>query len=458
VTATRTVEEANAYPCLIVCPGYLVDQWHDHLRAEGHPADSVVVAATVATRDDPKHPERPPSLRSVPPEEKQALLNAARSPAVRWLIVNYEVMRQPPAEREKSVERIWAETAAEKGWLLPGQKDPRPKRHMPRYKIPPMRAVICDEAHRLRGRGERGRGSQQFRGCYQIASRHHTELVLPLTATPIYRDVGDLFFQLRLLDSRRFTSYWDFIQQYAILDEDEWGTHIVGYRPAAQALLSQYAIRREYTDPEVQLDIPPLISRQIYVTMTPDSAKQYAQVKYQHRARDGSLIMDSGTALTELRAVTAHDKNKLDALANLTLDLDRSYIVFTHYRETAKAVSALLQAPLVIGGQKGNAAIARSSQRLVANIDALQEGLDLSHLRAVIFYEPDYLPGKHKQAMMRVQRWRPSGDQTTPVLLYWLIARGTIDRHVYTVAHDRGADADQLMRMEMQPWQEVLDA
>lgn len=129
-------------------------------------------------------------------------------------------------------------------------------------------------------------------------------------------------------------------------------------------------------------------------------------------------------------------------------------IIFTYYRETAKLLADLIQVPLVIGGQKNNAQIAKQAsheaQTIVANIDALQEGLDLSAgFRAVIFYEPEYLPGKTTQATMRVHRSRPDGT-SDPVLLYWIIARASIDERILKVSKDRGATSNQIMGLEMQ--------
>lgn len=471
----RAIEQAQTFPALVACPTYLVDMWRDVLvQDEGYPEDSIVVAATTATRDG--------KIRQIGPQEKHDLLAAAGDPAnhVKWLIVNHEMLRQPPAQHEKSVNQIWDETAAQMGWNnIASEKAQHPKRAANKYRMPSnLRSLIIDESHRLRGSGPSGRGSQQFRGAYQIATRHKIRppapkmrgglavspgdgpssagLVIELTATPIYRDVGDLYNQLRLIDPPSFTSRQRFLGQHALLDEDEWGTHIIGARPSAAQLISRYGIVHRYEDPDVQLDIPPLIPRVLRCTMSTAGQRDYAKVKHLFRnptSASAQIYTDSTSQLVALRRITSQDPEKIATLHELLMDCPPA-IIFTYYRETAKLLSEMLDYPLVIGGQKNNAQIARQAsheaQTIVANIDALQEGLDLSEgFRAVIFYEPEYLPGKTTQATMRVRRFRPDGT-SDPVLLYWIIARSSIDERILKVAGDRGATSNQIMGLEMQ--------
>lgn len=443
--STHPIQQRGAFPCLVQCPGYLVDQWNDHLIAEGHGGD-ILVAATVATRGG--------KIQALSPAEKRELLERAKDERVNWVIVNHEMMRQPPKQSEKSVTQIWRETAQEKGWTWGkyGLNPPKPRRAVSRYDVHKVGFTghIIDEAHRLRNAK-----SQQFRGAYSVANRDRCQVVIELTATPIYRDVGDLYAQLRILDGRRFMSYSAFITAHAIVEHDDWGDHIVGARPSAKKLLAEYAIHRGYGDPEVRVEIPALIPRTIRCTLSTTGHTQYKQLK--------KSLQGTGQYLPSLRHQTATDPVKLKALDDLLTDVgDLGYIIFTYYRETAKMLSKRLGVPVALGGQKGNPQLAKSvgpsgtsatngmnptAPGLVATIDCLQEGVDLSHLRVVVFYEDDYLPGKREQAMKRVQRWRPDGS-ADPVLVYWMIARDTIDERVHDVANGRGAAMEQIVRME----------
>lgn len=454
--AVRSVEQAQCFPALVSAPTYLIDQWNDFLLEEGYTPNEIVVAATSATRNG--------KIVQIGPDEKRALLeHAAHDPRVKWLVVNHEMLRQPPAQREKSVQTIWKETQQEMGWDNIVPSPTRTSRPPNRYRMPhTLRSLIIDESHRLRGSGPSGRGSQQFRGAYQIATRSRIQgqlktqqepgLVIEMTATPIYKDVMDLYNQLRLIDPHHFTSRWAFLNAYATYDEDDWGTIVTGATPQAQTLLSRYAIIRDYSDPDVEIDIPPLIPRTLRVTMSTSSQRAYDQIKKKFRSDTADTIYTSSTSqLVALRRITAMDPEKLQALDELLQDCPPA-VIFTFYREVATSLAARYNLPLSIGADRRRSAAAvaaaKRGEPIVATIDSLQEGLDLSALRAVIFFEDDYLPGKRTQATMRVQRFRPSGAPD-PVLLYWIVARGTIDERVHRVADGRGATADQLMHQEM---------
>lgn len=464
ISAIRSVERAMTFPALIACPTYLVDQWHDVLHDEGYTDNGdIIVAATTATRDG--------KLIQIGPKEKSELLEEAATSSVKWLIVNHEMLRQPPAQKEKSVQRIWDETAAQFGWnnVASDRVQRRVRRTVHRYRMPPnLRSLVIDESHRLRGAGDMGRGSQQFRGAYQIATRHRIQgslktrpanepgLVIELTATPIYRDVGDLYNQLRLIDPPRFTSRQRFLEQHALLDEDEWGTHVIGARPSAADLITRYGIIHRYSDPDVQIDIPPLIPRTLRCTLSPSGQSSYKKVKDLFRnptTASAQLYTNSTSQLVALRSLTAKDPEKLALLDELLVDCPPA-VIFTFYREAARALSARYELPLSMGGQENAReraeaiTAAKAGHSVVATVDSLQEGLDLSKLRAVIWYELDYLPGKLTQAKMRVQRFRPDGSPD-PVLLYFIVARGSIDERVLKVATDRGATSDQIMGLEM---------
>lgn len=456
----RSIEAAQTYPALVACPTYLVDMWNDILSDEGY--EDIIVAATTATRDG--------KVKQISPAEKAALLEEAAASSVKWLIVNHEMLRQPPAQKEKSVSRIWDETAAQMGWNnVASDRAQRATRRPPphKYRMPMnLRSLVIDESHRLRGSGDMGRGSQQFRGAYQIATRHRIQghlrterepgLVIELTATPIYRDVGDLYNQLRLIDPPRFTSRARFLEQHALLDEDEWGTHVIGARPSAHDLISKYGIVHRYSDPDVQIDIPPLIPRTLRCTLSPSGQRDYARIKHLFRnptTASAQIYTSSTSQLVALRSITAQDPEKLALLDELLQDCPPA-VIFTFYREAARSLAARYSLPLSMGGQEHAreraeaVTAAKAGHSIVATVDSLQEGLDLSALRAVIFYELDYLPGKLTQAKMRVQRFRPDGSPD-PVLLYFLVARGSIDERVLRVATDRGATSDQIMGLEM---------
>lgn len=103
--------------------------------------------------------------------------------------------------------------------------------------------LILDEAHKIKNRD-----SAQTKAVKELPARHR----LAITGTPILRYVDDLWSTLHFLDPRYSgLSYWSFRSYFCELNEDEWGTKIVGLTKNSakvavlNKLLSLMSIRNE---------------------------------------------------------------------------------------------------------------------------------------------------------------------------------------------------------------------
>lgn len=108
-----------------------------------------------------------------------------------------------------------------------------------------------------------------------------------LSGTPIVKAAGDLWPTLYLLDKRRWSSYWRFVQKYAITWEDQYGWHVEGVTNAKALWEELLTVCLRRTEGEVPL--PPKVRQRVPLVMTPRQAKAYRQLE-----RDMIAEVDSG--------------------------------------------------------------------------------------------------------------------------------------------------------------------
>jgi SNF2 family DNA or RNA helicase len=395
----KTVQALHAAepPILVVAPAYLTRQWFEFLCEE---FDGTPHTVTLATGN---------------PRNKQAALENPTTVTV----INTEMLRRPP-----------------------NKVDAR-GRLRATYTLPHARTVIFDESHHLRGHT-----SQQHKGALALALR--TERVYLLTATPILKSPDDLFAQLRLIDPDKFPSYWRFVEQYCFTMETNWALKVLGWRRKSDldGLLAEYALGRTYKD--VQLQLPPLIEKVIPIEPSSTFKRQYQETRknYTYNGRD---LLSLSEMMHTLRKACNTEK-MVHLLQTLADNPHGGTAIFCWYQETAEQLAELLMCPIITGAvePRERALLARTSDFLVVTMAALSEGVDLSHLRNVIFFETDYLPGRMTQALARVQRWRPVGDSSDPITVTYPVLRRTIDEIVYEVARNRGATIQQIMYRALQ--------
>lgn len=441
VIATRICEEPDGSPhgpVTVICRSHLNIQWQRHLQREypGAKIGSIVV-------ETPRG-----RWRELDRQEKVEML---KDPSYDFRVLSFatprRVKKSASAEKAsgaRTVREVWRDMAKEHGWV----KSRQPKVRAFEYPLPPTRSLIVDEAHHARGRE-----SQQYAGLYQMAvptqSRRAADRVVLISTTPAWREQDDLFTQLRLLDPKRFRGYWDFVQRYCILDEDEYGSRVVGGRTKRIAkLLQKYAIARDYSDPEVQLAVPDIIPEEVWVGLTDSGTAAYTRKENELKAEraNGYAV---GNGITEYALITANDPNKLKALDDVIEELDgEPYALFCHWQETLELLGRHTGLS-IYSGKSGGSRFTRADKikaggSFVGTIGSINEGVDLSHLRTMLFYESDYTYGAMDQVRTRLKRWRQDGS-TDPIRCVTIGAPGTVDEISYERSMQRGATDDEVM-------------
>lgn len=296
--------------------------------------------------------------------------------------------------------------------------------------------LIIDEAHHLRGRN-----SQQTLGALDLGQR--VENVYLLTATPILNRPDDLYSQLRMIDPKNFSSYWQFINAHCKVVQEPFGPKVLGARPSLKPTFERYNLGRTYSD--VEMELPDLVSDVITIEPPDDFKKLYRNLRDSYYVPGRELYENALEVLQALRKLTA--PQKLKPLLSLLTDTDAlaGTVIFSWYKETARNIAELLEIPCVTGDMspKERLAVAKSAPCISATISSMSEGVDLSHLHTIVFFELDYVPGTLYQALSRVRR---HGGDHKVVNAYYLVVKNTIDEILYKLDDSRKRTINSIVR------------
>ena len=371
-------------PKLIVAPAYLLVNWKVELENSGETHISLV--------------------KGTPLEKGERLIADAV-----WFIISYETFAATKNFKALRA-RIWS-------------------------------AIIFDEAHRLRGRN-----SARTRAA--LAFKPYTSRAFFLTGTPVIKNGGDLFPMLKFCNPTEFSSYWRFVETYCKVSSTPWGKKVGKFidKPAFEAMLKPYMLRR--TLQEVFPEMPPVITRDVYVELTESSRKEYkvAKADYLITNPDGRKTrIGAGGLVSALRKLTVQSGPKDEALIGLLEDIPEGeqIVVFAWYRSSVEHLQVLLPSAAGFHGELPQSdrdylidAFKQGIFRvLIATLSTMKEGVNLQNAQHVIFYEQDWVAATNEQAIARLHR---RGQEKT-VFAYNLITRKSIDESVYKAAAKRGS-------------------
>lgn len=314
------------------------------------------------------------------------------------------------------------------------------------YAFPPVQTLVVDEIHHFRNR-------ETKRSKWIRVYAHRTPYVLGLTATPVYKDVGDLWHQLAIIDKdyqKNWGSYNQFLMNFAYTSSSGWGAKVIGTRNERLLKTRLKPYIRERTYREVGMFLPERIDKHVVLELDPKFRKNvYDELRNHFRLQlegmpEAERFSNAGAVLHKLREILITDE-KLQAVADLIDDVPDNdpVIVFVWYKETARKVAEKLDGVEITGdmdsAKRREIAISGGPDKKrvrVATMASMSEGVDLSMARTVFFVEEDYVPGRNYQAMTRVQRHSTSDDQR-PVNAYWVRYKDTVDSIVHQTAISR---------------------
>ena len=267
-------------------------------------------------------------------------------------------------------------------------------------KIPEMTAVVFDEAHRLRTRDSQ---------ITKLATRwvKNTKYVWMLTGTPMYSGAENVFPLLRIIDPVEFKGYWKFVEEHMITQQTPYAVKVLGPKDpwGFVELLKPYMLRRNIGD-LVELDLPPLVSRDVPVELGAASSKLYRSM-----VRQAAIDENIGTEYHNMIRYLSKDPAKIAAVRGVLSDLGGRVAVIAHYRDTVTHLQQVLKAYAHHGGMTTAArAEALSSFHddphgvLVATNASLGEGLNLQYCNHLVWYEHPHTHGTLTQVRARFHR------------------------------------------------------
>jgi superfamily II DNA or RNA helicase len=323
--------------------------------------------------------------------------------------------------------------------------------------------IIFDEAHHLRTHNTK-------RALTAIEMVRYVEYVFNLTATPIWKEVDDLFMQFRLLQPDVFTSYYGFVDKFCIADNTRFGTKVYGakkeMRKELQQILDIVSIGRNYET--AGRELPPLITKNVVIEFPEKLMRAYQemismyriQLEYTNAEGDEDIIFDNfSQILRAMRLLTAFP-GKYEAAKDIIEDsytqdaslhtTQSKTIVFTWYRDTCEEAAKVLGGVVVHGGlpahERRKLALDSNNPIICATIASLSEGIDLSAARTVIFLEEHYTPGSMEQALARVVRERHEQSNDEPVVCYYVHVKDTIDQVIHNRVQSRNSSIREVLK------------
>lgn len=425
-------EKIGARKVLVFCPSSVKYQWEDEIK-KFIPDDcaTVVIDGTAARR------------------RKQWAREA------RFYIANYELLPEWrwSYERGDDGNYVLAKGGAKKKHKVPGADFPIMQRTF-------WDVIIADEATKISDPS-----THQSKSIKKLNAHHK----IAMTGTPVSNKAEDVWNIIDFIKPDSLGSYWNFMNRYCVRGQFN---RIISHQnlPELRERLGQYMIRR--LKKEVLKDLPEKITTDIPFKLSAKEKKLYDNLRKEilfeiektdiDKIENPMSLQYTLVKMTRLRQLAdsmellGHNakSSKLEVLreklAETMADPQRKAIIFTQFAEMAEILERELAeyAPLVVSGkikeeyrdvvEKFNT---DDSRRLLIMTSAGQFGLNIQRASVIFHFDQEWSLAKMEQRDGRAHR---IGQKDT-VLVYNLLAKGTIDYYVKKVLHDKAKISGQVL-------------
>lgn len=294
--------------------------------------------------------------------------------------------------------------------------------------------------------------------------------VIPMTATPILNNPGDIFNLLQFVHPERFNSREKF--------EDFFCTSEEGFKPGTKKitggknldllhceLVEKYMIRRKITD--VLKELPPTIQTVIPIEMEGKELKDYRDAEedivswlVENEPRKAHLITEENSALKKFTTLMglAYEakKNHATKFIKGLLNVPKEKIIIFVYHK--KVVNDLYEAFGNIAVKLNGECTPKEKQEAVdsfqndptkrvfiGNINSAGVGLTLTAGSRVVFIETGFNVSLVQQCIARAARM---GQTAENVLVYFLVADESVESMVMKKLDTKKQIIDQIMEGE----------
>jgi len=298
--------------------------------------------------------------------------------------------------------------------------------------------LIVDESVLIKNRY-----AQRSRAVYTLANKlKQIKRVYLLSGSPTTKFLDDMWHQFHVLDPERFSSYWKFVEEYCVTEENYWGTAIVANQKDAPTRLKQQQRDIYFARTQDQvLDLPDWLFDTYEVPMDPKQAVLYKDMQDNFVARlpDGNTVVAPNILSQMTRLIQlASDPQLLGgpsispktATAIDLMEFEQFPVIFwTNFVSTAEHLHEMLtdrglKSGLLIGKTKDTTRdmFVQKFQRnaldaIVAHPGVGKFGLTLTAARTAIYVERSYDGDNYYQSLHRVRRFGTTHSPHVIILL-----------------------------------------
>lgn len=298
-----------------------------------------------------------------------------------------------------------------------------------------VRVFICDESHLLKNNTKRTKAA--------IKIARNCEIKILLSGTPIEKNPGDLYYQLKIIRPDLFTSQLKFIKRYNSAVKTRWGWTLgraINMKELHETLLRECMFRRLKEDvlPELPDKIRQVIPLNITNRKEYDAAEENIIAWIRNNTKlniEKAKKNEQLAKLDKLKLISAMGKLKqivewIESEQEIT-----KLVVFCHHKKVLRELRKSLPKAVVISSEMSNAERKMAQHRfnkddkvrtLLTTIRVGGTGLNFQEgSSTTVFVQLDWNSARHDQAEDRVYR---IGQEADSVRAIYFIAQDTIEQ------------------------------
>jgi SWI/SNF-related matrix-associated actin-dependent regulator of chromatin subfamily A-like protein 1 len=426
--AIATVVAANSFPCLVICPSTLKENWRREFE---------IVAGLPALILTDKHVE--------------SWHNYYEVGHYKIFITNYESLKKFFVN---AVKNIIDEKTGKKQALRLNQINFKKE-------IQLFKSVLCDELHRCKD-------SKTQQAKYVMGITTGKEYVIGLTGTPVVNKPKDLISQLRIIGQLdNFGGYQGFLNRYC----GPTGGGAENLNELQYKLATNCFYRREKK--HVLKDLPDKIRQVVLCDITTRTEYEAALAdlaKYlkEYREKSDKEIEKSlrGEIMVRIgvcKNISARGKmNEVCEYVDQIVEAGEKIVVFIHQKEIAMKLLERYPKAVTVRGDDNqdtrNISVDRfqndpKAQIIICSIKAAGVGITLTAASRLLFVEFPWHAADCDQCEDRIHRI----GQTKGSIMSYFMGKNTIDEHIYSIIESKRAVANQVVGGEDSVQRELID-
>lgn len=322
--------------------------------------------------------------------------------------------------------------------------------------------AVYDEAHKLKNRN-----TKQTKSAKKIKADN----TFLLTGTPMLNRADELWSLLNMLNPKKYSSYWRFVECYCQTYHNGFGKEILSGNPTQQKELrrelSPIMIRR--TKDEVLPELPEKIrtrklvelgdeQKRVYETMEKEAIVEFsggnivvapvviAQITRLRQIAVSPQLLDHGTQKSA----------KFDTLMDIIEELkdEHKVVVFSQFRQAIEKFSERLD-DAGIGWVSVTGTVSQDDRReatrkiqeddetrvMLATIEASAHGFTWTSADTAVFLDRHWTPAINKQAEDRIHRI----GQNNSVNIINLVAKDTVEERMEKLLERKETDVNNII-------------